>query len=88
MVKMAGTLWISGDHDRAVIIFRTAAQQFPDRELIAKLRRDLPRSFLGLSKSRASAWETIGTSYSLAHVCMKIWLDVYFKFSQAAPRGH
>ncbi|MEH0294813.1 DUF4365 domain-containing protein [Agrobacterium sp. CCNWLW71] len=45
MFNMAGTLWNSGDHDRAVIIFRTAAQQFPDHDLTAKLRRNLPQLF-------------------------------------------
>lgn len=45
MFNMAGTLWNSGDHDRAAIVFRTAAQQFPNHDLTAKLRRDLPELF-------------------------------------------
>lgn len=42
MFNMAGTLWNSGEHDRAAIVFRTAAEQFPDHDLTAKLRRDFP----------------------------------------------
>lgn len=42
MFNMAGALWNSGDHDQAAIIFRTAARQFPDHELTAKLRREFP----------------------------------------------
>lgn len=42
MFNMAGTLWNNGDYDRAAIVFRTAAEQFPDHDLTAKLRRDLP----------------------------------------------
>jgi tetratricopeptide (TPR) repeat protein len=42
MFNMAGTLWNDGAHDRAAIIFRTAAEQFPDHDLTAKLRRDFP----------------------------------------------
>lgn len=45
MFNMAGTLWNSGDYDRATIVFRTAAQQFPEHELTANLRRDFPELF-------------------------------------------
>jgi tetratricopeptide (TPR) repeat protein len=45
MFNMAGVLWNNGDHDRAAIIFRTAAQQFPDHELTEKLRREFPELF-------------------------------------------
>lgn len=45
MFNMAGTLWNSGDYDRAAIIFRTAAQQFPDHDLTSKLRRNFPELF-------------------------------------------
>lgn len=45
MFNMAGTLWNSGDYNAAAIVFRTAAEQFPENELTAKLRRDLPELF-------------------------------------------
>lgn len=45
MFNMAGTLWNSGDHDQAAIVFRTAAQQFPDHAMTAKLRGDFPGLF-------------------------------------------
>ena len=45
MFNMAGCLWNDGNRDRAAIVFRTAAQQFPEHELTTKLRRDFPELF-------------------------------------------
>jgi tetratricopeptide (TPR) repeat protein len=45
MFNMAGTLWNSGEHDRAAIVFRTAAQQFPKHELTSKARLAFPELF-------------------------------------------
>jgi tetratricopeptide (TPR) repeat protein len=45
MFNLAWTLWNSGDHQQAAIVFRTAAHQYPDHDLTAKARRDLPGLF-------------------------------------------
>ena len=41
MFNLGGVLWNSGDRERALLIWRRAAGQFPDHELTARLRREL-----------------------------------------------
>lgn len=45
MFNMAGVLWNRGDREEGGRIFRTAVLQFPDHELTAKARQDLPSLF-------------------------------------------
>ncbi|MET4897490.1 tetratricopeptide repeat protein [Sphingomonadaceae bacterium jetA1] len=45
MFNMAGVLWNRGDREEGGRIFRTAVAQFPNHELSAKARQDLPNLF-------------------------------------------
>ncbi|MCD9122758.1 tetratricopeptide repeat protein [Cupriavidus sp. UGS-1] len=45
MFNLGGTHWNSGDAASAVRVWTTAIEQFPDHELSAKLKRDLPLLF-------------------------------------------
>ncbi len=41
MFNLGGVLWNSGDREKALLILRRAAEQFPNHELTARLRREL-----------------------------------------------
>lgn len=43
--NLGGVYWNSGDLVEAAQIWHSAAQQFPDHELTAKLKRDMPFLF-------------------------------------------
>ena len=45
MFNLGGVFWNSGDREQALLIWRRAAEQFPEHELTAKLRRELSLSF-------------------------------------------
>ena len=40
--NLGGVLWNSGDREQALLTWRRAMEQFPDHELTARLRSDLP----------------------------------------------
>ena len=41
MFNLGGVLWSSGDREQALLIWRRAAEQFPDHELTTRLRSEL-----------------------------------------------
>ena len=45
MFNLGGVLWNSGDREQALLTWRRAVEQFPDHELTARLRSDLPLLF-------------------------------------------
>ena len=45
MFNLGGVLWNSGDREQALLTWRRAVEQFPDRKLTARLRSDLPFLF-------------------------------------------
>ena len=45
MFNLGGVLWNSGDREQALLTWRRAVEQFPDHELTARLRSDLPVLF-------------------------------------------
>ena len=42
MFNLGGVFWNSGDREKALLIWRRAVEQFPDHELTARLRSELP----------------------------------------------
>ena len=45
MFNLGGVLWNSGDREQALLTWRRAVNLFPDHELTARLRSDLPLLF-------------------------------------------
>ena len=45
MFNLGGVLWNSGDRQKALMIWRRAAEQFPEHELTARLRSELSLPF-------------------------------------------
>ena len=42
MFNLGGVFWNSGDREQALLVWRRAAEQFPDHELTARLRSEFP----------------------------------------------
>ena len=45
MFNLGGVLWNSGDREKALLVWQREAEQFPDHELTARLRRELSLQF-------------------------------------------
>ena len=42
MFNLGGVHWNNGDPEQAALVWKTASEQFPDHELTAKLRQEMP----------------------------------------------
>ncbi|MET3524127.1 tetratricopeptide repeat protein [Mesorhizobium abyssinicae] len=60
MFNLGGTHWNSGDKIEALAIWATAIDRFPDHELAAKLRRDMPVFFSPDPNRRTLSSDEIG----------------------------